>query len=62
MAFDSFNAFLAMGTHGPYVWSSYGITAFMLIGIIIQTIMAKKQQIKNLRNSELRVQRKNASS
>ena len=30
MYFDSFSAFLQMGTHGPYVWSAYGISLLLV--------------------------------
>jgi len=35
MAFDSFDAFLAMGGHGPYVWACY-IVFFALSLVLIQ--------------------------
>ena len=31
MNFESFSAFLAMGGHGPYVWSCYGLTLLVLL-------------------------------
>jgi heme exporter protein D len=31
MSFESFGAFLAMGGHGPYVWSCYGLTLAVLL-------------------------------
>jgi len=31
MNFESFSAFLAMGGHGPYVWSCYGLTLAVLL-------------------------------
>ncbi|NNM52924.1 MAG: heme exporter protein CcmD [Pseudomonadales bacterium] len=36
MAFDSWAAFWAMGHHGPYVWSAYGLTAIIVIWNILQ--------------------------
>jgi len=33
MAFDSFGAFLAMGGHGPYVWTCYAVF-FLLMGVM----------------------------
>lgn len=30
MYFESLEAFLQMGRHGPYVWSAYGITLFLI--------------------------------
>ena len=35
MQFDSIEAFIAMGTHGFYVWLSFGFTFALLIGITI---------------------------
>lgn len=31
MNFESFSAFLAMGGHGPYVWSCYALTLAVLL-------------------------------
>ncbi|MDF1629357.1 MAG: heme exporter protein CcmD [Alcanivoracaceae bacterium] len=31
MYFESFAAFLQMGTHGPFVWSAYGISALLVV-------------------------------
>jgi len=53
VAFESFSDFLAMGTHGHYVWSVYGISLFLLVGITVQSITAKKSQIKRLRKLSL---------
>lgn len=33
MAFDSFGAFIAMGGHGPYVWTCYAVF-FLLMGAL----------------------------
>lgn len=35
MAFDSFEAFIAMGGHGPYVWACY-IVFFVVSLVLIQ--------------------------
>ena len=32
MSFSSFAEFLAMGSHGAYVWSAYGISLAVLCG------------------------------
>ncbi len=42
MAFDSFSEFLAMGKHGAYVWSAYGLTVLVIVVNIVQTRMRKK--------------------
>lgn len=41
MYFDSFADFLAMGEHGFYVWSAYGISALLIIG---NMLLAWRQQ------------------
>ncbi|CBL45079.1 Heme exporter protein D [gamma proteobacterium HdN1] len=38
MYFDSFADFVAMGTHGPYVWSAYALTLIVVLanlGVIL---------------------------
>ena len=35
MYFDSLADFLAMGKHGFYVWSAYGISAFLIIASMV---------------------------
>jgi heme exporter protein D len=41
MYFDSFADFIAMGGHGVFVWSAYGISALLIIGNIV---LAVRQQ------------------
>lgn len=43
MAFDSFADFLAMGKHGPYVWSAYGLTAVAMLWLTVQTLSERKR-------------------
>lgn len=45
MFFNSFSEFLAMGGHGLYVWSAYGIAAVVLIGNIVAPLLKRKQII-----------------
>ena len=33
MAFHTLVEFLRMGTHGPYVWSAYGLTLLALVAM-----------------------------
>ena len=46
MAFESFSAFLAMGKHGVYVWSCYGITLAILALNVALPIMARKRYLQ----------------
>ena len=41
MYFDSFADFLAMGNHGFYVWTAYGLSALLIIG---NMLFALRQQ------------------
>lgn len=45
MYFDSFSAFLQMGTHGPYVWSAYGIFA-LLVGANLWLAHRRERVVK----------------
>lgn len=46
MAFDSFAAFLAMGTHGPYVWSAYGLTFFIVLWNVLQPLLLRRRLLR----------------
>ena len=53
--FDTFSDFISMGSHGEFVWSSYGIamlTFFTIAGVvrIIEIRISKK--IKVIKNCE----------
>lgn len=45
MSFDSFDAFIQMGGHGPYVWSAYGITLVVLVYNVIRPWRLKRKFI-----------------
>jgi len=45
--FDSLQAFLSMGGHGPYVWASYIITLAGLTALVVSSRLAKRGFIKN---------------
>lgn len=49
MAFASFSEFLAMGGHGPYVWSAWGVTALLLIAAVWHARVEHRQLIKGLK-------------
>jgi heme exporter protein D len=61
MQFDSFSAFLAMGGYGFYVWLSYGVSALLLIILVIASnkqnktvidrILARQKREIKLRNA-----------
>jgi heme exporter protein D len=45
MQFNSFAEFIAMGGYGFYVWLSYGVTALLLITLLLSSL-AKDKSVK----------------
>jgi len=45
MQFNSLAEFIAMGNHGFYVWLSYGITALLLVALVLTT-KSKDKSVK----------------
>ncbi|RDB44763.1 heme exporter protein CcmD [Halomonas sp. DQ26W] len=54
MAFESFNEFIAMGGHAPYVWAAWGVTGGLLLAL---TLHARAERRLLLRNLQRRVRR-----
>mgnify|MGYP003384268058 CR=1 FL=1 len=48
MQFDSFSAFIEMGGYGFYVWLSFGVSAVLILALIISSMIGHKQVIKNI--------------
>lgn len=46
MAFESFSDFLAMGKHGVYVWSCYGITLAVLALNVALPVLARRRYLQ----------------
>ncbi|WP_372866949.1 heme exporter protein CcmD [Pseudomonas sp.] len=47
MSFNSFAEFLAMGTHGAYVWSSFGISLAVLALNIVLPLLARRRYLQD---------------
>ncbi|ATH81760.1 heme exporter protein CcmD [Ectopseudomonas hydrolytica] len=47
MSFSSFADFLAMGTHGAYVWSAYGISLAILALNVVLPILARRRYLQD---------------
>ena len=45
MAFDSFSAFLAMGTHGLYVWLAYGLAMVLMIINVVMPLLTRRRAL-----------------
>ncbi|TFH88418.1 heme exporter protein CcmD [Billgrantia azerbaijanica] len=54
MAFDSFQDFVAMGGHAPYVWAAWAVTLALLAG---SGLHARFEHRRTLRNLARRVRR-----
>lgn len=56
MAFDSLSAFLAMGGHGVYVWSAWGVTGLLLVGVVLHARAERRALLRDLRRRARRTQ------
>ena len=46
MSFASFGDFLAMGHHGLYVWSAYGISLLVLAINVAEPLLARRRYLQ----------------
>lgn len=56
MEFETFADFIAMGKHGPYVWSAYGITLVVIIANIVAPILRRKGLVEEIKRKAKREQ------
>ena len=47
MSFASFSEFLAMGTHGVFVWSAYGVSLAILALNVVLQILARRRYLQD---------------
>ena len=47
MSFESFADFLAMGKHGLYVWTSYGISLAVLALNVALPVLARRRYLQD---------------
>ncbi len=47
MNFSSFSEFIAMGNHGLYVWTSYGISLAVLVLNVALPVMARRRYLQD---------------
>ena len=53
MAFDSLAELLAMGRHGPYVWSAWGIS-LGLLGLSLLLVWRESRQVRRMLRRQLK--------
>ena len=46
MSFDSFSDFLAMGKHGFYVWTAYGICLAVIVINVASPLLARRRYLQ----------------
>ncbi len=46
MSFSSFSEFLAMGNHGLYVWTAYGISLAVLALNVALPVLARRRYLQ----------------
>jgi len=56
MAFETFADFIAMGKHGPYVWSAYGITLMVVVANILAPVVRRKGLVDEIKRKAKREQ------
>ncbi|EPC02813.1 hypothetical protein L861_23655 [Litchfieldella anticariensis FP35 = DSM 16096] len=54
MAFDSLQAFLAMGGHAPYVWTAWCVTAALMLGSLVHARAERRSLLRDLKRRERR--------
>lgn len=59
MAFESLADFIAMGKHGPYVWSCYGVTFLVVLGMLWHTRAERRAFFREQQAQMRRDARKN---
>ena len=50
MSFESLQAFVSMGGHGPYVWSVYLTALVLLVGNFANFRRERRQTLRELRS------------
>ena len=58
MNFSSFSEFIAMGNHGLYVWTAYGISLAVLLLNVALPLLARRrylqEEARRLRREEMK--------
>ncbi|MBL4782838.1 MAG: heme exporter protein CcmD [Porticoccaceae bacterium] len=54
--FESFDAFVAMAGHGPYVWAAYGVSLAIMAWLAVSPLRRQRDLLTELRQ-QLQAQR-----
>ena len=57
LQFSSLADFLAMGKHGVYVWSAYGITLIIVVLNLVVPLLKRRDLLLEIKRNENRKQR-----
>lgn len=52
--FDSVGEFIAMGGHGAFVWSAYGITLAVMLWLVARPVGRRQRLLKAIGRQHLR--------
>ena len=61
MYFDSLSAALLMDGHGAYVWSAYGLSAAVLLGMLLSPGRRQRRLLRELRGEQRRAEARGAA-
>ncbi len=59
--FENFDAFIAMGGHGPYVWAAYGLSLTIMAWLALAPLRRQRALLAELRQ-RLQAQRQRGQS
>ncbi len=59
--FENFDAFIAMGGHGPYVWAAYGLSLTIMVWLALAPLRRQRALLAELRQ-RLQAQRQRGQS
>ena len=59
--FEDFEAFIAMGGHGPYVWAAYGLSLAIMAWLAIAPLRRQRALLADLRQ-RMQAQRQRGES
>ena len=62
MYFDSVSSLIAMDGHGAFVWSAYGITAVVLVALLVAPMRRRRRLMAELKGEARRAAANSSNS